>query len=67
MIIGTCGHEINLDWNESDKGIVKIKDRDREGNKIIDYVVLCETCLIWHHKNGLILHNEAEEIKWLKL
>lgn len=65
MIIGTCGHEINLGWDDSGKGIVKIKDRDREGKKIIAYVVLCESCLVFHHKNGLILRNEEEESKWL--
>ena len=65
MIFGTCSHEIPLDWFESGKGEIKIKDHNREGQKVIAYCVVCETCLVFYHKNGLILHNEDEENKWL--
>lgn len=66
MIFGTCNHEISLEWFESGKGEIAIKDHDKQDNRTISYVVVCESCLFWYGKNNLILRNDNDKAKWLK-
>jgi len=54
-IIATCGHEISLDWFESDKGKICVEDTDRELNDCVSYLLVCPKCLEWYEKEGLII------------
>lgn len=67
MIFGTCNHEISLEWFESGKGEIAIKDHNREDKRVISYVLVCEDCLVWYGKNKLILRTEDDKAKYLSL
>ena len=54
-IIGTCQHELTLDWFNSEKGAICIKDIDREGKDCKAYLVVCPQCLEWYQKENLII------------
>lgn len=60
-IIGTCGHEISLDWFMSQKGAILVKDKDRERQDCVSSLVVCPQCLIWYEKLGIIIKKYKEE------
>lgn len=63
-IIASCGHEVeHLShlWNYS------VGDYDRDGSRAVSYMSLCKECYDEHEKDGLILHDEGEENKWLRM
>lgn len=58
----TCNH-ITKDIRGS---VVKIKIRDEKDRHSIIEMELCDTCIVWHAKNNLILRNKGEEEQWIK-
>ena len=71
MIIGTCGHKIDLEWFNSGNGNISVKENinDYAQNKIsrsIAYCLVCPDCLVWYAKHNLILRNEDDERKYLQ-
>lgn len=37
----------------------------RENNRALEYTSLCKECYDWHEHEGLVLHDEGEENKWI--
>ena len=65
-VTGTCGHELR----GVDDNMLTIKDHfnDYDEWKIkrcIAYVCVCDWCAKRYEKDGIVLHNEQEEKKWL--
>ncbi len=62
-IYGTCGHELSIE-REAVSG-VSVKGCTREGESCVDFRSLCADCEADYEKDGMVLHNEEEENKWL--
>ena len=62
-LIGTCGHKITL--KECYANAIPVKEYDKEGRRVVCYMVVCDKCLEWWKKKKLILHNENEQKEWL--
>lgn len=61
-IIASCGHEVeHLShlWNYSVAGY------SRDCSRAVHYMALCKQCYDEYEKDGMILHDEGEENKWL--
>lgn len=63
MIIGTCGHEL-----KTIKGnFLALREYDREGNRTVAYICVCNKCKNEYKKGGYMLPNKKEEDKWLNI
>jgi len=61
MMTGTCGHEVTIE--DTAEGL-SIKSYDREGDACVSFVCVCAKCRQEYEREGLVLHNEAEELAW---
>lgn len=61
MMIGTCGHEVTIE--DIEQGL-SIKEYDREGEPCVSYMCVCAKCRQEYELEGLVLHNEAEQLTW---
>lgn len=60
-IIGTCGHGLK------DLGIsIYVKDSDKEGNKAVSYMTVCDKCYEWWKDSGELFNSGEEAYDWLK-
>ena len=60
-VIGTCGHELfDITGNA-----LTIKENDREGNKCIAYVNVCDACAKEYEQGDIVLHNTKEQNDYL--
>lgn len=57
-ITGSCGHEFKDDEKGNE---LTIKENDREGNKCIAYVYVCDECASEYEQVNIVLHNTKEE------
>jgi hypothetical protein len=59
-IIGSCSHEIDilLPCNQ-----IAVKEFDKNGERCIKTMVVCQNCLVWYTRNNLICHNEEQKRK----
>ena len=62
MIIASCGHEVEHISHLRDCTVAAYT---REGNRALEYTSLCKECYDWHEREGLVLHDEGEENKWV--
>lgn len=70
-VIGTCCHEIEMDWWISGNGDVAYKERcnDYENERIVNavaYGLVCENCKKNYEEWGILLHSKEEEELWLE-
>lgn len=65
MTIGTCGHELSDDWRGSGKGKFIIKGLDRNCQRAVKYVILCENCETVYKRDKMFLLTETDINKWL--
>lgn len=62
-VFGTCGHLLTPDDGEF--GItLTIEEYDCECNRVSSYIVVCRNCAEWYEGEGLVIHNEQEELDW---
>ena len=61
-IILSCGHKVE-DFDDEIHGAVA--DYARDNTRAISYMALCKQCYDEYEKDGMILHDEGEENKWL--
>ncbi len=60
-VIGTCGHELfDVTGN-----VLTIKEYDREGNKCLVYVTVCDACAKEYEQGNIVLHNTKEQNDYL--
>ena len=67
-LIGTCQHKLtNEEFTNFTYSInnISVKEYDKEGRRVVCYMVVCDKCLEWWKKKKLILHNENEQREWL--
>jgi len=62
MIQGSCGHEVE---HISDLWKCTIGDYDEHNQRCIYYGTACKECYDKYEKDGIILHDEGEENKWM--
>lgn len=62
MIIATCGHSVDHISHLCD---CTIAEYDRKNQRCISYCSYCKQCYDYYQSQGLVLHDEGEENKWL--
>lgn len=60
MVIGTCGHQLTEAESQGFNNYISIMDHDREGNKAVSYMTVCNACKDRYAERGLILKNEGQ-------
>lgn len=61
-IIASCGHEVESPYHTWDRAVAGY---NRDGNRAVLYMSLCKPCYDKYEQDGMILHDEGEENKWL--
>lgn len=61
-MIASCGHKVQSPHYPFNRAIA---DYDELGNRAVYYMSLCPECFTKYQKDGIILHDEGEENKWL--
>jgi len=62
MMVGTCGHEVNM---QNVKDGLLIKEYTGGLQKCTAAIVVCSKCRQGYEDEGLVLHNKAEELEWI--
>lgn len=62
MIIASCGHKVEDISHLRDCTVAAYT---REGKRALEYTSLCKECYDWRQSEGLVLHDEGEENKWV--
>lgn len=62
MIIASCGHEVESPYHTWDRSVAGYS---KDNSRAVHYMALCKQCYDEYEKEGLILHDEGEENKWL--
>jgi hypothetical protein len=61
-VVYSCGHT-----GETVIGnLIEVKTITRDYIHAIDIMTVCENCLIWYRKNGLIIDTDEQRERWLK-
>lgn len=61
-VYGSCG--CRLDDIPARK--IQIKNVDEKGNRVVESLIVCDSCAVWYAKHRLIIHNKQEEKKWIE-
>lgn len=65
-IIASCGHALADDEGPDGLGYpLALKATSADWSNAVHYVVFCEKCYLHAKEQGLILENEAEQMKYL--
>jgi hypothetical protein len=64
MITGSCGHTVE---DMSQLMDCSIGDYDEYNQRCVYYVTVCKDCHDKYEKDGIILYDEGEENKWLRV
>ena len=62
MLTLSCGHDVDDLDNAYD---IQVKSTDGNGNRSVEYVVVCGECALWYQEQELILRNTEEVAEWL--
>lgn len=57
----TCGHSGGDPLGKQ----IEVKTITPDGHHAIDGMVVCDRCIVWYRKNGLVIDNEIQKNKWL--